>query len=114
MKTTDGCTIWSTGATCTISAPTITPVSGYTGNGFGTTNTATSATVAQSGTITLSNTSNGGTYYGLQKKTITITYNGNGATGGSTASQNCTMYNANTTCAITLNSNGFTRTNHEF
>ncbi len=36
MKTTDGCTIWSTGATCTISAPTITPISGYTGNGFGT------------------------------------------------------------------------------
>ena len=99
---------------CTISAPTITPVSGYTGNGFGTTNTATSATVAASGTITLSNSSNGGTYYGLQKKTVTITYNGNGATGGSTASQNCSMYNANTICAITLNSNGFTRPNYNF
>ena len=64
--------------------------------------------------MTLNNTTTGGTYYAIQSKTITIEYAGNGATSGSTSSSTCTMYNSNTTCSITLRSNGFTRTNYSF
>ena len=53
--------------------------------------------------------------YAVYKATITLSYNGNGATSGSTASQTGYRYynNGNTTNpSFTLRSNGFTRTNY--
>ena len=55
--------------------------------------------------------------YAVYRQTITLSYNGNGATGGSTASQTGYRYynNGNTTNpSFTLKSNGFSRTNYSF
>lgn len=59
------------------------------------------------------------TLYGMYQQTITLTYNGNGSTGGSTASQSGTRYynsgNGNTVNpAFKLPSNGFARTGYTF
>ena len=55
--------------------------------------------------------------YAVYRQTITLTYNGNGATGGSTASQSGYRYYNNgniTNPSFTLRSNGFSRTNYRF
>lgn len=55
--------------------------------------------------------------YAVFRQTITLSYNGNGATGGSTASQTGYRYynNGNTANpSFILRSNGFTRTNYSF
>ena len=55
--------------------------------------------------------------YAVYRQSITLSYNGNGATSGSTASQTGYRYynNGNTVNpSFTLRSNGFTRTNYEF
>lgn len=57
------------------------------------------------------------TLYAVFKQTITLSYNGNGSTGGSTASQSGTRYYNNGNAAnpsFTLRSNGFSRTNYAF
>ena len=57
------------------------------------------------------------TLYAVFMQTITVSYNGNGATGGSTASQTGTRYynNGNSVNpSFTLRSNGFTKTNGKF
>ena len=55
----------------------------------------------------------------MYQKTVTLSYNGNGATGGSTASQSGTAYynsgsNSTINPSFTLRSNGFSRTNYKF
>ena len=55
--------------------------------------------------------------YAVYKATITLSYNGNGATSGSTAAQTGYRYYNNTNIvnpSFTLRSNGFTRTNYKF
>ena len=55
--------------------------------------------------------------YAVYRQTITLTYNGNGATSGSTASQTGYRYYNNgniTNPSFTLRSNGFSRTNYKF
>ena len=55
--------------------------------------------------------------YAVYRQTVTLSYNGNGATGGSTASQTGYRYynNSNTVNpSFTLRSNGFSRTNYRF
>ena len=55
--------------------------------------------------------------YAVFRQTITLSYNGNGATGGSTASQSGTRYYNNGNAAnpsFTLRSNGFSRKNYAF
>ena len=55
--------------------------------------------------------------YAVYRQTITLTYNGNGATSGSTASQSGYRYYNNGNIinpSFALRSNGFTRTNYRF
>ena len=90
-------------------------LSGWTAQGWCTSNSATAAVAVNNGaTITL--TANA-TYYGKYSQTITLTYNGNGATGGSTAAQTGTRYynsgNYNNP-SFSLRSCGFSRTNYSF
>ena len=57
------------------------------------------------------------TLYAVFRQTITLSYNGNGATGGSTASQSGTRYynNGNTANpSFVLKGNGYSRTDHSF
>ncbi len=58
------------------------------------------------------------TLYGMYQQTITLSYNGNGASGGSTAAQSGTRYynsnGATVNPSFTLRANGFARTNYSF
>ena len=58
------------------------------------------------------------TLYGMYQQTITLSYNGNGASGGSTAAQSGTRYynsnGATINPGFTLRANGFARTNYSF
>lgn len=59
------------------------------------------------------------TLYGMYQQTITLSYNGNGATGGSNAAQTGARYHNSGTGAIvnpsfTLSASGFVRTNYAF
>ena len=82
-----------------------------------------STSTAANGSITYNNgasfTRNSNvTLYGMYQKTVTVSYNGNGATSGSTAAQSGTAYyNSNGNIinpSFTLRSNGFSRTNYKF
>lgn len=57
-------------------------------------------------------------YYGLYQQPITLSYNGNGATGGSTSAQSGTRYynssNNYSDPTFTISNNGFSRTNKSF
>ena len=58
------------------------------------------------------------TLYGMYQQTITLSYNGNGASGGSTAAQSGTRYynsnGATVNPSFILRANGFARTNYSF
>lgn len=57
------------------------------------------------------------TLYAVFRQTITLSYNGNGSTGGSTASQSGTRYYNNGNVAnpsFVLRNNGYTRTGYDF
>lgn len=88
-----------------ITLPTATPTySGYTFDGWATSSTATSSTYNAGSTFsTNANT----TLYAMWK--YTVTYNGNGSTGGSTTAQS-----VNKNSNVTLRSNGFTKTHYNF
>lgn len=96
-----------------LSPKTFTPQkSGYTFHGWRKDDTASSS-VLSSEIMTGEDV----TLYAVFKKTITLSYNGNGNTGGSTASQSGTQYYNNGNAAnpaFKLNANGFTRTNYGF
>ena len=80
---------------------------GYTFLGWATSATATSATYAAGASYTANAAA---TLYAVwQGSSYTITYNGNGSTGGSTSSQTKTYG-----VSLTLRENGFTRTNYAF
>ena len=103
------------GTSCNVSLPTTGySYSGWTFNGWA---TSSSATSGNTGTISISSTH---TRYATWKKDVTrtITYNGNGSTGGSTANSTCTatVYNGGSSgsCSISLRANGFTKTGYTF
>lgn len=58
------------------------------------------------------------TLYGCYYRTVTVSYNGNGATSGSTAASTGTAYyhssSGGTNAAITVRANGFAKTDHVF
>lgn len=90
--------------------------SGWTARGWAT-GTAGNASVAYSsisGTAFSANT----TVYGLYQQTITLSYNGNGSTSGSTSSQTGTRYYNSygnySNPSFTLASNGFAKTSYSF
>lgn len=89
--------------------------SGWTALGWCTSNGAT-ASVALNNGATITPSSNA-TYYGKYSQTITVSYNGNGATGGSTASHSGTRYYNSgnySNPTFTLKSNGFSKKNYAF
>lgn len=89
--------------------------SGWTARGWSTTNAGNAAITYGNG-ASFTRDSNI-TIYGLYQKTLTLTYAGNGHTGGSTTAQTGTMYWApagNVYPSFTLNANGFTKTNYTF
>lgn len=98
---------WSkTNQVLSSSAPTRT---GYTFKGWATTSGG-SVAYAKGGSIPWASANKTQTLYAVwQKNSWTVSYNGNGSTGGSTASQT-KYYND----ALTLRANGFTRTGFEF
>lgn len=91
-------------------------VSGWTVRGWATSTGATAGVaVSNGGTVTLSANA---TYYGMYYQTITLSYSGNGNTGGSTAAQTGTRYwnsaGNYSNPSFSLRSCGFTRTNYSF
>ncbi len=91
-------------------------LSGWTAAGWTTSTSATGSTaVSNGGSVTLSSNA---TYYGKYTQTITLSYNGNGATGGSTASQSGTRYYNSagnySNPSFSLRGNGFSRTSYSF
>lgn len=90
--------------------------SGWTARGW-------SASTAAAGGISYNNgasftRSSSVTLYGMYYQTVTLSYNGNGSTSGSTAAQSGTRYyNSNgnvSNPSFTLRSNGFARTSYNF
>ena len=89
--------------------------SGWSALGWCSSNGATAAvSVENGGTVTLAADA---TYYGKYSQTITLSYNGNGATGGSTASQTGTRYYNSgnySNPSFTIRNNGFSRNSWNF
>ena len=91
-------------------------VSGWSALGWCSLTSATaSVVVSNGGSVSLPSNA---TYYGKYSRTVTVSYNGNGNTGGSTSSQSGTRYwnsaGNYSDPSFTLRSNGFTRTNYSF
>ena len=90
-------------------------ISGWTLSGFRADGSATSISWGTSGNITDAHRAN---YYAIYTRTLTLAYNGNGNTGGSTASQTGTQYynTAGSVSTVTwaTRANGFTKTNYNF
>jgi hypothetical protein len=97
------------GADCISNAPSVS-VPGYTLHGWREDTTA-SATVLESKECD----DEGIVLYAVLKKTISVTYNGNGSTGGSTDGQTGTKYYNNGNSlnpTFTLSANGYTKVNY--
>lgn len=97
------------GADCIANAPAVS-VQGYTLHGWRE-DTMASATVLESKTCD----DEGIVLYAVLKKTISVTYNGNGSTGGSTDGQTGTKYYNNGNVlnpTFTLSANGYTKVNY--
>lgn len=92
-------------------------LSGWTAIGWGTSSSATAGKVYESSTSNLELSANL-TIYGLYQQTITLSYNGNGATGGSVSAHTGTRkYNSAgnySNPSFTLKANGFTLIDHNF
>lgn len=102
-----------------ITAPTGEAYSGWTWRGWSAAGTTTgNASVAYANGATISGLASAKTYYGLYSSTITLSYNGNSPTSGSTIAQTGTRYwNAAGNYinpSFKLSSNGFTKTNYIF
>ena len=101
------CAMWNTAASCSITSPTITR-SGYTivGWGVSTGDTTNDWSVGTAKSVSATNT-----YYAITYKTVTISFNKNGATSISSTSESCTIRNTATSCSVT--SPTITKTNGE-
>lgn len=102
-----------------VKAPTGATYSGWTWRGWSAAGTTTgNASVAYANGATISGLASAKTYYGLYSSTITLSYNGNSPTSGSTTAQTGTRYwNAAGNYinpSFKLSSNGFTKTNYIF
>ncbi len=91
-------------------------LSGWTARGWST-GTAGNSGITYNNGAAFTRDSNT-TLYGMYQQTITLSYNGNGASGGSTAAQSGTRYynsnGATVNPSFTLRANGFARTNYSF
>ncbi len=82
---------------CTVVAPTITR-SGYTIVGWSTNSNATTSSIQPGDNITLTGNE---TYYAITKKTVTASWNANGATLSSSTASSCDLYNTASSCEVT-------------
>ncbi len=92
-------------------------ISNWTTLGYRTDTTASTSTQAAGSITPAYNGVN--SYYAVYKRTLTISYNGNTNTGGSTSNTTATIYlntNSTTTSSqeVTLRANGYTKTNNTF
>lgn len=85
--------------------------SGYTFMGWGTSTTDTSVNYNSGQTYNFTDSK---TIYAIWRKTITITYNVNGGTGGPTSASTGYMYNAASSVSITISSTKPTRSGYTF
>ena len=111
--------VYGTKVNVTLTAPAGASLSGWSFRGWGSNNnTAADASVAYDSGSTMSDIGGDRTYYGLYQKTITLSYDGNASTGGSTASHPGTgwynSYGNHVYPTFTLKANGFTRTDCTF
>lgn len=102
-----------------MTVPTGATSSGWTWRGYSAAgDSAGNAAVAYANGDVIANVTSGQLYYGLYQRTLTLSYNGNGSTGGSTASQTATQYvNAIANYVnpkLTLRANGFSKTYYSF
>lgn len=105
-----------------VTVPTGATVSGWSWRGWTTHwDDTANASVAHANGVVISNINpenDGITYFGLYQQTITLSYNGNGATGGSTSNQTGTRYHNSAgnykNPSFALRGNGYTKTNHAF
>jgi uncharacterized repeat protein (TIGR02543 family) len=77
-------------------------------------NTSSSATTAQYVAGNTFNISSNTTLYALWKQIFTVTYNGNGSTGGSVPTDNSSPYDTGSTVAVLGNTGSLTKTNCTF
>ncbi len=104
------CNRYNGSTSCVVTAPTITR-SGFTITGFGTSASATTKSLDSGGTLTLTTSNTGSTWYAITSKVITLTFYRNGNTSQTNASgtavtsdtvtRTCTIQNSATSCAIT-------------
>lgn len=99
--------------------PNLAPYDNWTSRGWGSNGvTAAGADVYKKSGDTISNVTEDRIYYGLYLKEITLSYNGNGNTGGSVSSRTGNVtYNASGEilgATFELASNGFTKRSHTF
>ena len=91
-------------------------VSGWTARGWSTSNAA-NASITYNNATNFTRTS-ACTLYASWSKTVTVSYNGNSNTGGSTSASTGTAYRGYkgdvTNASISLRANGFSRTNYTF
>ena len=109
-STTAGCTVYNGATSCSVTAPTLTPKSGYTVDGWSTTN---------GGTTTTTTFTSGHTYYSVTHRTsaLVATFNKTGVTTIGKESDSCYLYNGATSCSVSAPSivrSGFTRNNLYF
>ena len=100
----------------TVSATNSTDISNWTELGWRDDTTADAKEYSYGASVTVAFGTN---FYGVYSRTLTVSYNGNSSTGGSTSNTTKTVYlNSNSTTtssqAVTLASNGFTRTGYTF
>lgn len=102
-----------------IPAPTGANVPGWQWRGWTSHNsTAADAGVTYANGASVPDVSSPETHYGLYQQTITLSYNGNGSTGGSVSSHTGTRYHNSAgnykNPSFTLKNNGFSRTDYSF
>ena len=98
-STSQNCTMYNTNDSCSITTPSITR-SGFTITGWGTSASATSATVVANASLSLSSNA---TYYAVTSKVVTVTYNrGSNVSAIGSTSGTCTIQNSATNCQVTL------------
>ena len=98
-STSQSCYRYNGASSCNITTPSITR-SGFTITGWGTSASATAATVKASSTLSLSSNA---TYYAITSKVVTVTYNkGSNVSSIGSTSGTCTIRNSATNCQVTL------------
>lgn len=102
-----------------VSAPTGAAISGWSWRGWSAADVdGADAKVTYANEATISGLTGNAVFYGLYQRTITLSYNGNGNTGGSTSSQTGTRYYNSygnyKNPSFTLSTNGYTRTAYAF